>query len=106
MPTATDIARRARLALLLAPALLSACYVVPLGYRPAHGPYEYRHHPDRDDHHRERRHHRHHRDWRSEQAPDTALAQAPQAPDAGAASAAPGAADAAPAYIDASSIAR
>jgi hypothetical protein len=101
MPISPSLARGARLALLLTPALLSACYIVPLGHRPAYGPYEYRPYDRGGDHRHERRHPR--RDWRGELPADAAVAQANVSQTAEGPTAAP---QAAPAYIDASSIDR
>lgn len=92
MPISPSLARGARLALLLSPALLSACYIVPVAPRPAYGPYDYRPY-QRDDHRHERRHHRH--DWRGELPADAAVAQTAEPP-----------ATAAPALVEASTVDR
>jgi hypothetical protein len=61
---------RARFALLLAPALLAGCYVVPIVPRPVYGPGYQRPYPGPN------HHHRHHRHWRGEATDGAAVAAA------------------------------
>lgn len=66
---------RARYALLLLPALLGGCYVVPIVPRPVYGPvYGPGYHQPRPGHHH---HHRQHRHWRGEAPEAAAVAVAP-----------------------------
>ena len=62
---------RARYALLLLPALLGGCYVVPIVPRPVYGPGYHKPHPGHYPHHRQHRH------WRGEAPDGAAVAVAP-----------------------------